>query len=359
MTTRRPAKLLEDWLAARAAVTSSAALSPLPTTRALGEKFSTSHGTAFRILCRMEKAGQVWRHPNGRFYPALARRVLGLPKPLAVLLRRMTAWSSLGREVMEGFTEECGARERSILLVHNKTLVQQETPGSSITVAPPKKQREMLEDFLLLHGKAVSGVLLEETWSDRALSGTFPAGLPAAVFYRSTNADGLGQVAADFSAGALLALGHLLACRYDRILLLNPIPAYEPATAFLRCAREVYADLVGQPFPQTDEIVLYPPEERESLLRSLSATKGRWGLICPEDNVCLSFSEEMRARGLVPGVRHGLLTVMGTRAAAPLTAVRYDFTRMGREAARMLCEGATERTLIAPELVAGETTRRQ
>lgn len=349
-------KRLEKWLAARAAVVGVQALSPLPTTRALGEKFGTSHSTAFRRLCQMESAGLVWRHPNGRFYPAAARRILGLSKPLAVALRRMKTWSSLCREVMEGFTEECGAREQSVLLVPCKPLVDEEAPGGAVRIASAEKQREMLEDLLLLHGKSIRGVLLDEVWTDAGLADALPSGLPAAVFYRPTRLAHLGNVGGDFRAGALLALGHLLACRYDQILLVNPLPHYEPATAFLRCAREVYAELTGKPFPRDNETALQRPAEKIALLKRLSTGRERCGLICPEDNNAQELAETMRRHGQPPGRRHGLLAVMGTRAAGTLTAVRYDFQAMGRRAAQMLCEGPITHQAMKPVLVQGETT---
>lgn len=358
MKKKRPTKALEDWLKEKAGQKDGKALEPLPTTRALGEKFGVSHGTAFRLLCTLERNGTIWRHENGRFYPGLAGRILGRPKPLAIMLRRMVSWSSLCREVMEGFTDTCGELERPVLLFHNKNLLVQETASSDVRITSSQTQKEMLRDFFLLHGDSIGGVLFDEVWRDEALQDALPSRVPLVSFYRPSKVPGLGSVGADFAAGALLAMSHLLASGYEKIFLLNPWPNYEPALLFIAAARQVYREIAGRPFPQSQEIVLHDPVKYRAFIRKLVSSKRRFGLICPEDNISCHLANDLRARGVALGKKHGLVSVMGTSVAtaAGLTAVRYDYHEMGRRAALMLCENKPALRLIEPALSVGETT---
>jgi hypothetical protein len=349
---------LEKWLETQVLRQDAGALAPLPATRALGERFGVSHGTAFRLLSRLEKEGRVWRHANGRFYPALAGRVLGRAKPLAVLLRRMQVWSSLCREVMEGFTDECGERDRPILWFPNKNLLTQETSGGGVRIASAPVQRTLLEEFRLFHGETVGGILFDEVWRDDAIRGVFPAGMPLLSFSRPSRLPGVGGVVADFRAGALLAISHLLASGFEKIVLIDPLPDYEPATVFLGIAREVYRELAGMDLPKTQVVTLHETSRRKNFLRKLAGTKTRLGLICPEDNVSLALAAELRAAGAGVARRHGLVSVMGTSLLAPgdLTCVRYDFPAMGRAAAAMLCEGKMAVRSFPPRLDVGAST---
>lgn len=353
---KKPTEQLGEWLDEQAALYNADALKPLPPTRTLGTKFGISHGTVFRVLCAMESAGKVWRHENGRFYPALAKRILGRPKPLAVMLRRMASWSSLGREVMEGFTDECGEHNRPILLFHNKDLLVQTTSHGLVRMASVARQRELLHDFILLHGETIGGVLFDEIWRDEALMAELPAELPAVNFYRP---GGIRGAHANYHAGALLAISHLLASGCDRIFLLDPLPGYEPAQLFRAAARQVYQEISGKPFPADQEVALYDRTQSASLMRKLSSGQRRCGLICPEDNVSTHLVSQLRAKGIVLGRQHGLVSVMGTSVAeaANLTRVRYDYTQMGRVAAQMLFGNKPESVVLEPVLHVGSTTR--
>lgn len=357
MKSHKPARQLEEWLVTQA-TGKTRTLTPLPTTRTLGEKFRTSHGTAFRVLCRLEKQGLVWRHANGRFYPAWARRALERPKPLAVLLRRMTSWSVLCREVMEGFADECGARDRSLLLVHNGDLVAEKGAGDAIVVALLRRQEEMLRDFLLLHGDSCGGVLFDELWNDRAIRRILPPSLPAVVFHRPAEGGTVGSVAADFRAGARLALEHLLACGYQTLYLIEPFADYLANRLFLQAAREVFQELSGRDFPVSRQIAWHHAAGRTAFLKKLGSAKTRCGLICPEDNTSLQIADALGRAGMAAGPRHGLVSVMGTSAipSGHLTCVRYGFRQMGRLAGQMLSNGKPGSVLLAPRLEAGSST---
>lgn len=349
---------LEKWLDGQVLRQDAGALKPLPATRALGEKFGISHGTVFRLLARLEKEGKVWRHANGRIYPALAGKVLGRAKPLAVMLRRMLAWSSLCREVMEGFTDECGERDRPILLFHNRNLMVQEMADSGLKVASNRSQKEMLREFVLLHGDSVGGVLFDEVWRDESIREALPPEVAAVSFSRASVLPQVGSVAADFKAGALLAMSHLLASGYEKILLVDPLPDYEPARRFLKLAAEVHREISGRELPGSRIVELHSADQRREFLRKLAGSKTRTGLICPEDNLSLSLAREMRAAAIPLGRLHGLVSVMGTSAiaAGDISCVRYDYRAMGHAAAAMLCEGRTESRLFAPVLDVGSST---
>ncbi len=337
----KPTHRLEAWLAARAGREDAEALHPFPATRALGEQFGISHATAFRLLCRMEGEGRVWRHPNGRFYPAVAGRVLGQPPPLAVLLRQMETWSLLCREVMEGFTDACGTAERPVLLCHSRALLSQEGRNSPLSLATPEEQRAWLGDFVLRHGGQVGGVLVDELLDDEALATTLPPGLPHVVFHRKSRA--AGNVAADFRAGARLGLAHLRERGYERLLLVDSIPEYNAAQQGLAAVRTQEPGL---------EVL---PNEEATLFSLLHRRAPRTAFIFPEDNSALGFAEAMRRGGLEPGRRHGVLSLMGTRASSPLSAVSYDFRTMGRQAAQMLLRNHCRRMTLPPVLRVGET----
>ena len=349
---------LEKWLQTQVLRQDAEALQPLPATRALGERFGVSHGTAFRLLGRLEREGKVWRHANGRFYPALAGRVLGRAKPLAVMLRRMQTWSSLCREVMEGFTDECGERDRPVLWFHNKNLLTQESSEGGVRIASARAQKAMLEEFRLFHGDTVGGVLFDEVWRDEAIRGIFPEEVPLVSFSRPSRLPEVGGVAGDSKAGALLAISHLLANGFEKIVLIDPLPDYEAAEAFLRTAHEVYREVAGVALPKSQQVALHDTAQRGSFLRKLGESKTRLGLICPEDNLSLALAADLRAARGGLARRHGLVSVMGTSVIAPgdVTCVRYDFRGMGRAAAEMLCAGQTSLRRFAPRLDAGEST---
>lgn len=358
MSKRSLADTLEKWLNDQVLRQDADALKPLPATRALGEQFGISHGTVFRLLRRMEADGKVWRHANGRFYPALAGKVLGRSKPLAVMLRRMQAWSWLCREVMEGFTEECGERDRPMLWFHNKDLVFQEAPDSD-RIASSRAQKTMLEEFVLFHGDSIGGVLFDEVWRDEAIEGVFPPGVSMVSFARPSTLPTLGSVSADLNAGVLLAISHLLACGYEKIFLIDPLPEYGPGQFFLETGRMIYRQLFGRDLPSNQVATLHTAAQCRDFMRRLAGSKTRSGLICPEDNLSLSLVRMMREGGIPLGKQHGLISVMGTSALKPgeVTCVRYDFRAMGQAAAEMLCESSTEKRVLPPSLDVGASTQ--
>lgn len=355
---KRLTEELEQWLDFQSAQQGAEALQPLEATRVLGERFNISHGTVFRLFCRMEKKGRVWRHPNGRFYPALAGRVLGKPKPIAIMLRKMASWSTLSREVMEGFTEQCAAHERPLLLFHNRELLMQGSPDSQPDIASAAKQKELLCDFFLLYGETIAGVLFDELWSEEVIRKNLPKKIPAVSFYRSCEVPGLGNVTADFRTGVLLAMSHLMARGYDEILFVEPFPGYTPTANFLQAAEETYREIVKRSLPKDRRVQLFNPTSRKAFLERLAIGKTRYGIICPEDNLSRHLVQEMRAARIPVGKRHGLVSIMGTSAITEkqITCVRYDFRAMGRAAADMLCLQRLEKQIVAPILEVGGST---
>ncbi len=349
---------MEQWLNRQSRRQGPEALQPLEATRTLGERFEVSHGTVFRLFCRMEKDGRVWRHPNGRFYPSVAGRVLGKPQPVGVMLRKMATWSALSREVMEGFTEQCAKHDRPILLFHNKELLVQGTADSQPGIASLPQQKELLRDFFLLHGDAIGGVLFDELWSEEAIRKMLPKKLPAVTFYRPSEISGVGNVAADFRAGARLAINHLIAGGYDEIVLIEPFPDYAPAHGFLTAAQESYRKITGRRLAPEGQIPLFDPASQEAFLHRAATSRVRIGIICPEDNLCQHLAGKLTAAGVTLGRDHGLLSVMGTSALTGkgITCVRYDFRKMGAMAADMLCGQKADQLLVTPSLKVGNTT---
>jgi DNA-binding LacI/PurR family transcriptional regulator len=259
---------------------------------------------------------------------------------------------------MEGFTDECGDRDRPVLWFHNKDLVVQQAPDS-VRIATRQAQKTMLEEFALFHADSTGGVLFDEVWRDDAIEGVFPAGLPMVSFARPSTLPTLGSVTTDLRAGALLAISHLLACGYERIFLIDPLPDYEPGQVFLEAGRTVYRELFGRDLPPNQIATLHTSAQRRDFLRRLAGSKTRSGLICPEDNLSLSLVQTMREAGIPAGKPHGLVSLMGTSALPPgdVTCVRYDFRAIGRAAAEMLCDSLTHVRVFPPSLDLGGSTQ--
>ena len=92
-------------------------LEPLPVTRFLGQSFGISNVSAHRVLAQLATDNVIWRAPNGRYFRTEARRLIERPPPVACLLRRLERWTEVGRRIMQGVDEACGAMDRALLLV--------------------------------------------------------------------------------------------------------------------------------------------------------------------------------------------------------------------------------------------------
>lgn len=331
---------------------------PLPTTRELGGQFGVSNTTVFRVLNRLAEAGEIWQHPtNGRYYPSDARLLLDRPKPVACLIRRLELGSALYRELLEGISAGCGAGHRTMLLWHDELLVNHPDPRDPPIFATVGAQRAILEDFLDRHGPSAGGFVLDHVWSDDALRAHAERLQPAVVLFRSCAIKSLGNIRADFRAGAVKALAHLLGRGYEQILPIEPF-AGDPAVVEFAAALEAAADELGCRNRLTPVVTASTPKERRAVVERLRRGSKRGALLCPEDNVALLLVEALRqAKVRIPHAV-GVLSVMGTDLAvkAGVSCLRYDFRELGRLAAQALGESAPARHTIEPQFALGATT---
>ncbi len=342
----------------RQIVTGAPSDRPLPTTRELGDRFGVANTTVFRSLRRLIQSGEIWQHPtNGRYYPATARILLDRPKPVACLIRRLELGSALYRELLEGISAGCGARHRTMLLWHDELLVNHPDPHEPPVFATVGPQKAILKEFLDRHGSSAGGYVLDHIWSDDALRSQLGRLPPAVVLFRACDLPGISNVRADFRAGALKALAHLLGRGFEQILPVEPF-AGDPAVAGFGAALTAAAEELGC----RDRLA--PPasgstrRERSALLERLRRATRRTALLCPEDNVAVLLHEALIEGRVRCPETVGVLSVMGTETAvkAGLSCLRYDYREIGRRAVQTLEEEAPVRVALEPQFIAGSTT---
>src|SRR5690606_23023671 len=117
---------------------------PLPTTRQLAGEHGLSNASAHRVLRKLTERGVLWRHENGRYYPAAARAVLDRPRPLVCLLRQLQTWAFAYQGVMAGVSAACGRSNRSMMLTHNEFLVRHEDTAWPPVFGSPQEQEAAL-----------------------------------------------------------------------------------------------------------------------------------------------------------------------------------------------------------------------
>jgi hypothetical protein len=330
---------------------------PLPTTRSLGERFGLANTTAFRVLQKLAGEGTIWQHPSGRFYPAAAQALLERPKPVACLTRRLELCSELYRELLEGVSAGCGATHRTMLIWHDELLLNHPDPAEPPAFASVRQQNTVLKDFLARHGEMAGGVILDHIWSDTALTGHVAELKPAVVLFRRSKIEKFHNVYADFDAGALQALGHLLGRGYDQIVPVVPFHG-DPAVDQFLDALEASAAKLGCKERLTPRATAATTHDRERLIARVNAGKNRTALLCPEDNVAMLLLKTARPAGLKCPEKLGLFSVMGTDFATreKISCLRYDFRAFGRLAVGSLTKTRPFHHAIEPRFVSGETT---
>lgn len=331
---------------------------PLPPTRELGERLGLAHTTVFRLLQRLAGTGDLWQHPvNGRYYPAAARAHLDRPKPVACLTRRLELASALYREILEGISLGCGEGRRTMLLWHDELLVNHPDPHSPPVFAAVEPQRAILADFLERHGEAAGGFVLDHVWADDALRAHAGRLQPAVVLFRECALPGFGNVRADFHAGALKALAHLLGRGFDTIVPVRPFSG-DPAVEQFLAALDTAVDELGDRARLAAPVAAGTERQRSALIAGLKQSRGRSALLCPEDNVAVLLQQAaVQAQLACPG-HVGIFSAMGTQVArdAGITALHFDFRELGRRAVQALGESPAGRHSLAPRLQLAATT---
>lgn len=330
---------------------------PLPTTRKLGQRFHVANSSISRVFQKLLNEGTVWQHTDGRFYPAAARARLHRPKPVACLTRRLELCSELYRELLEGISQGCGAHQRTMLLWHDDGLVNHPDVALEPVFATPKQQRAILGDYLDRHGAGAGGFVLDHVWADAVLADFADRLSPGVVLFRTCALPAFSNVRADFRAGILMALTHLLARGYESILPVEPF-ASDPATEEFLTTLAAASRELGCGARLLPAARAGTAGQRQQLIQRLSRKEDRTALLVPEDNVALALLASAQLAGLSCPGNVGVLSVMGTdyAAKAQLSCVRYDFRALGRFAIDALAGAQIIRTAVPPQFLAGATT---
>ncbi|HEU5077898.1 MAG TPA: substrate-binding domain-containing protein [Opitutaceae bacterium] len=330
---------------------------PLPTTRSLGEQFGVANTTVFRALQKLIADGELWQHPNGRFYPAAAQALLERPKPVACLTRRLELCSELYRELLEGVSAGCGANHRTMLIWHDELLLNHHDAAEPPVFANARQQNAILKEFLLRHAEITDGVILDHIWSDSVLENHADQLRPGVVLFRRCEIQQFHNVQADFDAGALQALSHLLGRGFDAIVPVEPFQGDPAVTQFLD-ALETSAAKLGCKTRLAPRASAATPRDRGNLIARTNSLKGRHAFLCPEDNVAVLLLNAGRAAGTKFPDKLGLLSVMGTDFATRerISCLRYDFRALGRLAVESLTSAQRFHRIIPPSFVPGDTT---
>ena len=342
----------------RRAIAIAPADKPLPTTRAFGKQFGVANTTAFRLLQKLTREGEIWQHPtSGRYYSTTARALLDRPKPLACLIRRLELDSEQYREILEGISVGCGALHRTMLLWHDDLLVNHPDPHDAPVFAPVAQQFAILNNFLTWHGQPVGGFMFDQIWSDQCLREHAPRLERGVVLFRSCTLEQFSNVRGDFRSGAQKTLSHLLGRGFEQIIPVEPFPG-DPAVAEFLQALETAANESGCLARLGPIAPASTNRERAALIDRVRRGTKRVALVCPEDNITLYLTKAAREAGLSSPSRVGLLSVMGTDVAtkAEISCLRYDFRALGRLAVDALARPKPSQHILEPQLVIGKTT---
>lgn len=329
-------------------------LEPLPVTRFLGQSFGISNVSAHRVLSELAADGVVWRAPNGRYFRAGARRLMERPLPVACLLRRLERWTEVGRLIMQGADEACGAMDRALLLVHDRALHHQAEANSPTKTGSDAVLSASLEDFLLLHGQSSAGVLLDELWPDRVLARFRGRLRHGVVLYRSTKLPWLGQVTVNLRRSARLVVDHAKERGFQRILSVFPAYGYQPAD---EAVAAVAKECTSRRLPH-GKVAFRSSAQFRKVLREGPGSGQHTLIVAAEDNLALQIHEVRLALPAALRGSVGLLSTMGTGLVRDrgITSVAADFRALGAAAARLAVEGRSSRIAIVPELHPGTTT---
>ena len=329
----------------------------LPTTRALGERFGVANTTASRVFHRWEIEGLVWKQDNGRYFLESSRQLLHRPKPVACLTRELERWSGVYRAIMAGVSAYTSERQTALLLWRSESLVRHSDVNLPPDYGSLDQQTSSLDDFERCYGETHGGALIDDVWSDKALT-QHPALLKnAVVLYRETELPGVGNVCIDTEAGSLLALTHLLARGYEELWIARPFRGDAAMDALVADVAAI-AEKTGTGSLTYRIKDAGTPEERKALVSDAQCSSNRIGVFCPEDNVSISLNLELISQGVDCPGKVGLMSGMGTSvlADANISTLFYDFREMGLRAAEMICSKKSGQIKLRPDLLVKTTT---
>jgi len=328
-------------------------LEAFPVTRFLGQSFGISNVSAFRVLNELSDAGHLWRAPNGRYFLPEARRLLEKPAPVACLIRRLERWTEVSREIMLGVDDACGGLERAMLMVHDRVLFRQADPNAPTAIGSDAELRQTMEDFLRVHSERIGGVILDELWPDRILSGFKNQIRRGVVLYRSTKLRFLGCVSADVEGSARMAVNYAGEKGFEKVTVVLPFRNYLPSDEM---ANALQSSAKGH-FGKLPVVSLDSRSSLAGLIGTLRKSRSRTLLVATEDNAAVAVLDALREAGIdVPG-RVGLVTTMGSRIALDrsITATGFDFRLLGAKATQMAVSGPLRHITVPAEFFSGDT----
>jgi len=309
-------------------------LTPLPTTRVLGERFGVSHVTVSRALRNLADEGKLWQAHSGRFYAAEAEAHLARPRPVGCLVRSLSGWAAWYERIMTGVSLGCEAEERAILVNPVAGMVCQESPDSPAAFLPKREQGKAMDRYIHRQSGSEPKLLLDDVWADATLR-KYADRLPTArLLLRPSPIPAIPSLHADFPQGAMLGLSHLLGLGWKKILFVQPYGDYA-TTKELEKAFSTAVGAIGD-VGLTFEVFHSEGAARfRELIRRLRTKAGAGtALVCPEDNFSVSLLKTLQQAGLdVPG-RVALLGAMGTDilSNAGISRLVVDFVELGRRA---------------------------
>lgn len=333
-------------------------MTPLPTTRELGERFGVSHVTVSRILRKLADAGTLWQAHSGRFYAAEAEAQLSRPRPVGCLVRSLSGWAVWYERIMTGVSLGCEMEERGILVHPVADLVQQAAPDAPASFMGKSAQRKVMERYIHRHVGSEQKLLLDDNWSDAVLREYADRLPPARLLLRSSLVAEIPSIHPDFPQGAMLGLSHLLGLGYKKICFVQPYKSYATTDEFERAFTAAIQSIgdVGVEY----EVFRSDGTENFGKLSRRLKTKAAQGtaVLCPEDNFAVALLARLREAGVdVPG-RVALLAAMGTEILerAGVSRLSVDFVELGRRAVTTRAKDWTENLTLPFSLIRDGTT---
>jgi DNA-binding LacI/PurR family transcriptional regulator len=302
---------------------------PLPSTRKLGQLLGFSHVTVSKALRQMGDEGELWRNENGRYYPKSARLLFDAPKPVTCFFRSISAWASWYSRLVQGIGLACEEANRGLLMLPASSLIQQDASDAVPQVLGVEEQCKLLESLLLRTQDEPGRLILDDLWDDRALTACADQLAGARVLLRACPVPGIGSVAPDFAQGALLALSHLLAQGYERVVVVRPFSGKvidAMVEAFEEAVEGVNLDAAHFTIIDSDQ-----GGDTAQVVARLCSAKERTGVYCAEENFAVALYQGLTAAGVdIPG-KIALLAGWGTGEAARLglSSLKIDLQHLG------------------------------
>jgi LacI family transcriptional regulator len=236
------------------------------------------------------------------------------------------------------------------------------------------RQTRELDYLSRLQQQRVQGILITPLDPEAAvLTETVRLGTPLVLVDRTSQRSDLCSVAVDDVLGGRLAVGHLIDQGHRRIAFIGGPPEIGQVRDRLKGAREAMqaaglrgSDLVGL---ETRALSVAEGRDAGERLAGMAVDVRPTAAFCANDLIALGLLQQCVALGL--GVPDDLAIVgyddidFAAAAAVPLTSVRQPRRELGRAAAELLLDEASNAThehrqvLFTPELVARTSSSRR